>query len=455
MTKKKKNNPNDMSNLLDDLFAEAVEAVESVKDDSEKDDSIKARSSLGSEDFDASEEEEFSLEVEIDINDDMDSGLNSESQKENTKKENLSMNLDDLFADSQTDTSDLSDDQFEEESSEEENWKALYVEMEGKYKKAKRAAGKRKKLLAELEQTHNTTKIELFQQRGFVERVQERLENTQRQLRRYSNALGQANEKIEDMEERIENFEKGQTRQRQLLQKEREEQKKYGHGKPILKLIPTLDNLKLALGHTESEKEVFVEGVHLAVQKFESSLSKLGITSIEATLGTDFNPEIHEAMMKVPRDDMPPNQIIDEIQSGFMIHDRLLRAARVSVSARTKRKDRKDRRSRKERVEETQTKQDLAIKTEQAESKSKSESESESESERVNTEEQSMASVPEVENTEIENTEIENTEIENTEVENTEIENTEEPIFSLQSDLSSETANTEKSEISSTDPLSE
>ena len=208
------------------------------------------------------------------------------------QKENLSMSLDDLFDDSKTETSDPSDEPEEEESSEEEDWKALYAEMEGKYKKAKRAASKRKALLAELEQTHNTTKIELFQQRGFVERVQERLENTQRQLRRYSNALGQANEKIEDMEERIENFEKGQTRQRKLLQKEREEQKKYGHGKPILKLMPTLDNLKLALGHTDSEKEVFVEGVHLAVQKFENTLSKLGITLIDASLGTDFNPEI-------------------------------------------------------------------------------------------------------------------------------------------------------------------
>ena len=51
--------------------------------------------------------------------------------------------------------------------------------------------------------------------------------NPPRQLRRYSNASRQANEKIEDMEERIENFEKGQTRQRNLLKKEREEQKKY------------------------------------------------------------------------------------------------------------------------------------------------------------------------------------------------------------------------------------
>ena len=69
-----------------------------------------------------------------------------------------------------------------------------------------------------------------------MEKVQDRLAQSQKQLRRYSNALGQANEKIEDMEERIEKFEKGQTRQRSLLQKEREEQKKIRTWKAHLKV---------------------------------------------------------------------------------------------------------------------------------------------------------------------------------------------------------------------------
>lgn len=340
--KKPQNSPNDMSHLLDDLFSEAVDAVESVKKDSSK----KNRATDHSE-FDISEDDELSFEVEIELD-------NSPSKQE----EDLSISLDDLFNDSQpvpTENNELfSDDTFdsEESSEEDDKWKTKFLEMEIKYKKAKRASNKRKKMLEELMQKQNTTKIELFQQKGFVEKTQGKLEQTQRQLRRYSTALGQANVKIEDMEERIENFEKGQTRQRKLLQKERDDQKKYGHGKPILKLIPTLDNLKLALAHTDSEKEVFIKGVVLAVQKFEVSLSKLGITSIDASLGTDFNPEIHEAMLKVPREDMLPNKIIDEIQSGFMIQDRLLRAARVSVSSRAKRASRRNRKQENEQATE-------------------------------------------------------------------------------------------------------
>ena len=361
MTKKKtqtsKGPISDLPNSLDDLFAEAVEAVESVGDESKPTKAESERDIFSSDDDDSidfSEDEDFDFEVEIDIDDTPVSQTKDTKKRDRKKKdESSSMNLDDLFDES----SDLPEEESSEDSSsEDENWKALYLEMEAKYKKAKRASAKRKKLLETLEQKHNTTRIELFQQRGFVEKVQDRLAQSQKQLRRYSSALGQANEKIEDMEERIENFEKGQSRQRNLLQKEREEQKKYGHGKPILKLISTLDNLKLALAHTDSEKEVFIEGVQLAVHKFENSLSKLGITTIEASLGTEFNPEFHEAMMKVPREDMPPNQIIDEIQSGFMIHDRLLRAARVSVSSRPKRNDRRSRRSKTEepRVPEKQ-----------------------------------------------------------------------------------------------------
>ena len=345
MTKKKPSDSSDLSSMLDDLFAEAVEAVQ--KKDTEK--SKPAKQTSSSTEF--SEDDSFSIEVEIEP-----------AKNKARKKDEISINLDDLFDDTETEieiplqdeskkryeiekqdheeNDDDSEEFFDSEESFEEHWKDKFLEMEIKYKKAKRAAAKRKNLIEEMEQTHNATRIELLQQKGHVERIQERLSQTQRQLRRYSDAMGMANEKIADLEERIANYETGQERQRKLLQKERDEQKKYGHGKSILQLISTLDNLKLALVHTGSDKEVLMEGVRLAVQKFENSLQKLGITQIDASLGTEFNPEIHEAMMKVPREDMPPNQIIDEIQSGFMIHDRLLRAARVSVSSRVKRTER-------------------------------------------------------------------------------------------------------------------
>ena len=353
MTKKKTPDSNDMSSMLDDLFAEAVEAVQKTGTEQKK--STKQTSS--STEF--SEDDEFSIEVEIEPE------TKSTSKNRSIQKDEISINLDDLFDDAETEVplqapskkkhehkkhehkkhdheenNDYSEDFSDSEESLEESWKDKFLEMEIKYKKAKRTAAKRKNIIEEMEQTHNTTRIELLQQKGHVERIQERLSQTQRQLRRYSDAMGMANEKIEDLEERIANYETGQERQRKLLQKERDEQKKYGHGKSILQLISTLDNLKLALVHTGSDKEVLIEGVRLAVQKFENSLQKLGITPIDASLGTEFNPEIHEAMMKVPREDMPPNQIIDEIQSGFMIHDRLLRAARVSVSSRMKRTER-------------------------------------------------------------------------------------------------------------------
>ena len=79
------------------------------------------------------------------------------------------MNLDDFFDDS----SDVSEEESSEDSSEDEKLKALYLEMEAKYKKAKRASAKEKVIGGF--RTKTIQHVELFQQRGFVEKVQDRL----------------------------------------------------------------------------------------------------------------------------------------------------------------------------------------------------------------------------------------------------------------------------------------
>jgi len=63
-----------------------------------------------------------------------------------------------------------------------------------------------------------------------------------------------------------------------------------------------------------------------------TSLRKFGVTPIES-LGTAFNPDFHQAMSQTPTDEHPPNTVTAEFQKGYMLRDRLLRPAMVSVSA--------------------------------------------------------------------------------------------------------------------------
>ena len=61
-------------------------------------------------------------------------------------------------------------------------------------------------------------------------------------------------------------------------------------------------------------------------------LRRHGITRIEAE-GQPFDPNLHQAMMKQPASDRPPNTVTQVLEHGYMIHDRVLRPARVAVSA--------------------------------------------------------------------------------------------------------------------------
>ena len=72
-----------------------------------------------------------------------------------------------------------------------------------------------------------------------------------------------------------------------------------------------------------------------------STLSKNGITAIES-IGKKLDPNLHQAMMEIENDLKEPGTIIQEIQKGFMMKDRLLRPSLVGVSKKTEKKDAKN-----------------------------------------------------------------------------------------------------------------
>jgi molecular chaperone GrpE (heat shock protein) len=98
----------------------------------------------------------------------------------------------------------------------------------------------------------------------------------------------------------------------------------------ILQILPVLDNFELALKSTD-QKGDFVSGVELIYAQLFTVLENNDIKIIE-TEDRMFDPHYHEALMKV-ESDLPENTIIEELQKGYLLHDKVVRHARVKISA--------------------------------------------------------------------------------------------------------------------------
>ena len=115
--------------------------------------------------------------------------------------------------------------------------------------------------------------------------------------------------------------------------KEKEEWVKFANEDLIKSILPFVDNLERAVNHSEKTEDIqgLVDGIKLTVQQLLQTLNRFGVSPIES-LGKPFDPAVHEAMLVVETDQHEPNQVVEEFQKGYLLNDRLLRPATVSVS---------------------------------------------------------------------------------------------------------------------------
>lgn len=108
---------------------------------------------------------------------------------------------------------------------------------------------------------------------------------------------------------------------------------KYAAESLIIKLLPIVDDLERSLAHMNEETDVMKikEGVQLIYNKFIKVLDEQGVKKIEA-VGKPFSVEYHEALLQRPDDSVPPHTVIDELETGYMFKDRVIRHAKVIVS---------------------------------------------------------------------------------------------------------------------------
>jgi len=115
--------------------------------------------------------------------------------------------------------------------------------------------------------------------------------------------------------------------------REKEDWTKFANEDLIKGVLPFIDNLERAVNHAQKVNDVgvLIEGVRLTLQQLLQSLNKFGLSSFES-VGKPFDPAVHEAMLVVETDQYEPDQVIEEFQKGYLLNDRLLRPATVSVS---------------------------------------------------------------------------------------------------------------------------
>jgi molecular chaperone GrpE len=121
---------------------------------------------------------------------------------------------------------------------------------------------------------------------------------------------------------------------RKRLAREQAEHKQYAATDVVKSLLPILDSLQRALDAAPADDKMR-QGVELIVRQFNDALAKAGVQSIEAK-GKRFDPTQHEAVEMVETAEFPDDTVIDELQRGYRIKDRLLRPAMVRVARNTR-----------------------------------------------------------------------------------------------------------------------
>jgi molecular chaperone GrpE len=157
-----------------------------------------------------------------------------------------------------------------------------------------------------------------------------------------STLLAAQNEELESLKAQLEEF-KGQYARmaadfenfRKRTQREREETEQKAKCSTINELLPVVDNFERArsLLKPQTDEETAIHKSYQGVYKqLVECLKRIGVSPMRAQ-GTEFDPTLHEAVMREPSDKYPEGVVIEELQRGYMLGDRVLRHALVKVAA--------------------------------------------------------------------------------------------------------------------------
>lgn len=120
---------------------------------------------------------------------------------------------------------------------------------------------------------------------------------------------------------------------KKAFKREKEEYFKFALETVFKELLPSIDNLEMALVSCEksSDLKALKEGVELSLKVLVQTLEKFGLKQFEPAVGEPFHPHFHEALHAEPHHEVPEGGIVRVFQKGYTLHDRVIRPALVCV----------------------------------------------------------------------------------------------------------------------------
>jgi molecular chaperone GrpE len=102
----------------------------------------------------------------------------------------------------------------------------------------------------------------------------------------------------------------------------------------ISAILPIVDDFERSLKHGQESKDfdALYRGIELIYQKMTKALESQGVKALE-TMGKEFSVEFHDALMQLPRTDVAPHTVIEELEKGYTLRDKVVRHAKVIVAS--------------------------------------------------------------------------------------------------------------------------
>lgn len=165
---------------------------------------------------------------------------------------------------------------------------------------------------------------------GGDEQTDEQLEeqiDPKEEAERLQAELAEADNRVLRAQAELENF-------RKRVYRQMDEERKYADLPLLRDLLPVIDNLERAIEAAEQNENSssLLEGVKMVAQQFSAVLEQHHCKRIDAK-GETFDPHLHEALAKQPSEECPAGCVVDVMQVGYELHDRVVRPSQVFVSA--------------------------------------------------------------------------------------------------------------------------
>ena len=143
--------------------------------------------------------------------------------------------------------------------------------------------------------------------------------------------LKEAQAQIDELNDRLLRLTADYDNFRKRSQREKNESRQFANQHLLEKQLPVLDNFEMALTASENADPAIQDGVQMIYDQFLSVLKDAGVEEIDAE-GEPFDPNIHEAISQQETTEVEEGTVVQQVQRGYKLNDRLVRPARVVVS---------------------------------------------------------------------------------------------------------------------------